>query len=73
MLGVRRNAAGKGIGRLLLDAVQRLSADDPGSQGVSLSTEDARNVSLYRHFGYAVVGEADVETMHTWVFYRPDA
>jgi GNAT superfamily N-acetyltransferase len=73
MLGVRRPARGTGMGRILLEHVHRMSAEDPVSTGVSLTTESPANVPLYRHFGYRVVGEADVSpTLHTWGFFRDD-
>ena len=74
MIGTRRSAQGTGVGRRLLEAVHRLSADDPSSRGVSLSTESEANVPLYEHFGYAVIGRATVAPeLTTWGFYRPDS
>jgi GNAT superfamily N-acetyltransferase len=71
MIGVRRAHAGKGLGRQLLDAVHRLSDDDQSSLGVTLSTEAADNVPLYRHFGYRILGHTKVsEVLETWVFVR---
>lgn len=73
MIGVRRSHAGRGLGRLLLKTVHDLSARDPDSAGVTLTTEDPRNVPLYEHFGYRVVGRATVEdAVETWGFFRPD-
>lgn len=74
MLAVRPDAQGRGHGRRLLDAVAALSVRDPRSEGVCLDTEDPKNVDLYRHVGYEVVGEADVEggKLHTWCMFRPD-
>jgi GNAT superfamily N-acetyltransferase len=73
MIGVRRRAQRGGRGRLLLDHVHALSRDDPGSRGVSLSTENPRNVALYEHVGYAVKGHAVVAPeLQTWALYRPD-
>lgn len=73
MIGVRRAAQGTGVGRDLLEAVHALSANDRDSEGVSLTTENPRNVTLYRHFGYEVVGEAAVgPELTTWGFYRPN-
>lgn len=73
MIGVRGRAQGTGLGRLLLDRVHRLSRDTPGSEGVTLTTEDPANVALYEHAGYEIVGHArlapDVET---WSFFRQD-
>ena len=74
MIGVRDGARGRGVGRQLLEAVHRLSAEDPESEGVSLSTEVAENVDLYRRFGYRVIGEARVDGAFTsWGMLRLDA
>jgi ribosomal protein S18 acetylase RimI-like enzyme len=73
MIGVRRGTQGSGRGRLLLDHVHALSREDPESGGVSLATEDPRNVALYRHVGYVVRGHAVVSPeLETWALYRPD-
>lgn len=74
MIGVRPSAQGTGVGRALLEAVHELSARDPASRGVSLSTEVESNVGLYRHFGYEVLGSAEVgSAFTTWAMFRPDA
>lgn len=71
MIGARRSHAGRGLARLLLDAVHAMSSRDPVSLGVTLTTEDFRNVSLYRHFGYQVVGHARVDAqLETWRLFR---
>lgn len=73
MIGVRGSFKGRGAARLLVDALHERSARDPGSCGVSLTTEDAANVPLYEHLGYRVVGWARVtDTLQTWGFFRPD-
>ena len=67
MIGVRGPYAGRGIGRLLLTAVQNLATADADSAGVSLTTESRRNVALYEHCGYHVVGHAQVAPdLETW-------
>lgn len=67
MIGVRPAYAGRGLGRLLLNTVRDLAAANPASRGVSLTTELARNVDLYRHCGYEVIGHSHVSsTMETW-------
>ena len=72
MIGVRRAHAGTGLGRRLLESVRRLSEEDPRSAGVSLTTENPRNVELYRHFGYDVVGHAPVgPELETWGMFLP--
>jgi GNAT superfamily N-acetyltransferase len=73
MIGVRARGQGTGLARHLLDAVHDLSASDPDSFGVSLTTENPKNVSLYEHFGYRVVGTSEVGPgLTTWGFYRTD-
>jgi ribosomal protein S18 acetylase RimI-like enzyme len=73
MIGTRMAARGRGLGRMLLEAVHELSASDPSSSGVSLTTELESNVPLYRHFGYEIVGTGRVgSAFRTWGFYRRD-
>jgi len=73
MIGVRRSWQGTGVSRALIERVHELSRNDPASSGVSLTTENPRNVSLYRHYGYDLVGEAVVAPgLTTWGFYRKD-
>ena len=73
MLGVRRSHAGRGLGRRLLDEVHAMSRRDPESTGVTLSTEDPKNVPLYQHVGYEVIGHARVtDDLETWSFFRRD-
>jgi len=73
LIGVRRAAKGKGVGRRLIEHVHLMSREDSGSQGVTLTTEDEGNVPLYQHFGYEIVGHATVGWgLQTWGFFRPD-
>lgn len=73
MVGVRRRAQGKGLGRRLIEHVHLLSRDDPESEGVTLNTEDPKNVPYYEHLGYRIVGHTTVAPeLGTWVFFRPD-
>ncbi len=73
MIGVRRRAQGEGHGRRLIEHVHLLSLDDAESEGVTLTTEDPANVSLYEYLGYQVVGKAVVAPeLTTWSFFRPD-
>jgi GNAT superfamily N-acetyltransferase len=72
MIGVRRSHHGQGLARQLLDAVHELSQNDAVSHGVTLTTEDFRNVPLYEHFGYEIVGHARIDAqLETWLFFRP--
>ena len=71
MVGVRRSMHGTRLGRKLLDEVQEISRQTPGSHGVSLTTELPRNVELYEHMGYEVTGHVQVTPeMETWALFR---
>lgn len=71
MIGVRRSHAGAGLGRMLLDRVHDMSRSYRTSTGVSLTTEDPHNVTLYRYFGYDVVAHQHItEGLETWGFFR---
>jgi|SRR5688572_21530232 len=71
MIGVRHAAHGKGHARALLERVHTLSRDEPGSAGVSLTTEVEANVRLYQHFGYTLMGDVEFSPGFTcWGFYR---
>ena len=72
MIGVRHSHMGHGLARPLLEAVATLAEDDPGSHGVSLTTELVRNLSLYQYFGYEIVGHARVSPeLESWGLFSP--
>jgi len=72
MLGVRRQWAGRGMARPLLLAVEAMAAADPGSSGVSLTTEVAKNVTFYEHFGYTTLAHKQVAPgLESWGFFLP--
>jgi len=72
MIGVLRSHRGRGISRLLLEAVHEVAAAHPDSSGVSLTTEHAPNVALYEHFGYRRLGHARIAPgFESWVMFRP--
>ena len=73
MIGTLREARGQGYGRILLEYVHAMSERDPGSRGVSLTTENPENVPLYKAFGYEITGHTRVSSeVETWAFYRPN-
>jgi GNAT superfamily N-acetyltransferase len=73
MLGVRPRYQGRRLASPLMERVHALSGELPASRGVTLTTEDPRNIPLYRHFGYEVVGHRPVApALQTWGFFRPD-
>ena len=73
MLAVVPDHQGRGLARALLERVHAMSRERADSRGVTLSTESERNVALYRHMGYRVIGQATIAPgLETWDFYRPD-
>jgi ribosomal protein S18 acetylase RimI-like enzyme len=73
MLAVLPEHQGRGLARALLERVQAMSRERADSHGVTLSTESERNVALYQHLGYGVVGQATIAPgLETWDFFRPD-
>ena len=71
MIGVRRRHQGRGLARRLLERVEQISRGRPDSAGVTLSTEDPRNLPLYEHFGYRITGHARVAPeLESWGFFR---
>jgi len=72
VIGVHPDAHGKGYGHILLDAVHALSEAHPVSTGVVLDTANEKIVSLYEHFGYAVIAKANLEYLDFWFMFRPN-
>jgi GNAT superfamily N-acetyltransferase len=70
MIGVRRSYQGRGLARVLLEAVHELSRSDGLCSGVRLTTEHQPNVAFYEHFGYRVQGHARVgDGLETWTLF----
>jgi GNAT superfamily N-acetyltransferase len=73
ILAVPPRYQGRGLARPLLERVHAHSREYPGSRGVTLTTEDPKNVAFYQYFGYRVVGRAPIAPgVDTWGFFRPD-
>lgn len=71
MIGVRNAYQGKGLARLLINAVEELVPEHQSSTGVSLNTEDESNVNFYLHLGYELLGESIVDKdFITWGFFK---
>lgn len=73
MLAVPPRHQGRGLGRALLERVHAMSRERGDSRGVTLTTESERNVALYQHLGYEVVGQRTIAPgLETWGLWRPD-
>ena len=71
MIGVRRVYRTLGLGTRMLHAVHALAEEIPGCRGVSLTTEDPRNVAYYQRHGYEVIGNARIsDELEAWSFMR---
>lgn len=66
MIGVLPEYQGKGYGTVLMREMESVARAHQESIGICLTTEDPDNVPYYQHLGYEVIGEADVDEMHTW-------
>jgi len=71
MMGVLPEHRGKNYGRILLEEVKKISAADPQSSGVCLTTEDLQNVRYYERCGYKVISETDIAELHSWCMFLP--
>ncbi len=72
MIGVRDSHRGRGLSRPILEAMRELAVRDPGSAGVSLTTEVPQNVKLYEHFGYTVTGHIQIAPgFESWGMFLP--
>ncbi len=73
MIGVRDRARGRGLARRLIDQVHAISRSTPGSEGVTLTTEDPSNVRIYERLGYHVVGHVRIAPeLESWGMFRLD-
>lgn len=73
MIGTLNRYRGQGLGRLLMEHVQRFAMEIPGYEGVSLTTENPANVPMYEHVGYEVIAHQRVTPdLETWGMYRPN-
>lgn len=70
-LGVRPEWQGKGVGRILLDAVHKMSESHKESTGVYLETATEANVRLYEHFGYRLIARDRLDdAVDLWYLFR---
>lgn len=71
IIAVHPDSQGQGYARKLIDEIQRMSESEPVSTGVSLSTENPQNVSIYEHMGFEVFAKSQVfDDLYTWGLFR---
>ncbi|MFE1630347.1 GNAT family N-acetyltransferase [Brevibacillus reuszeri] len=69
MIGVKKEAQGKGIGKALLQHLLHTVHLNNTSHGVALDTENQENVNLYRRFGFALSGVTQVDKVPVYCMY----
>src|SRR5688572_6219111 len=71
MIGVRYAFQKFGLASRIMASVHEMSRASGFAHGVSLTTEDPRNVSFYERLGYRIVGEGRITPeIQTWGFFR---
>jgi GNAT superfamily N-acetyltransferase len=73
VLGVDPHYQGRGLGRRLLEGIQRMAAAHPSSIGVALDTENPDNLPFYQRFGYKLTAESMLLDTKIWHFFRPSS
>ena len=71
MIGVRQSHRGSGLGRRLMEEVDRLALEDLQCEGITLTTENAANVAFYEHLGFRITGNVIIaDGLESWGFFR---
>ena len=73
MLGVVPEFQGRGIGKILLDEIKRMSKEAKLEGGVCLSTEDPKNIPYYQSVGFEILSKTRVGALTTWTFQWKEA
>ncbi|HSW36299.1 MAG TPA: GNAT family N-acetyltransferase [Candidatus Limnocylindrales bacterium] len=55
ILAVHPDHQGEGLGRMMLEYVDQICANDPAASGIYLVTGDEKNKIIYEHFSYQVL------------------
>jgi GNAT superfamily N-acetyltransferase len=69
ILGVRPDGQKRGYARALVEELRRMSEQHGRSTGIALTTERAENLPFYEHLGFEVIGEGQIEDVHTWCLF----
>lgn len=71
LMGVDTQHQGKGYGRMLLNAVEKLSGESTRSCGIGLDTGNSRYIKFYESMGYKKVGEIKLGSVTETVLFKP--
>lgn len=72
-IAVRPSHQGKGVGRLLLEQVERCRLADNSSSGVYLYTGDERNRRIYERAGYQLLETKKTDSIISYHLFRTSA
>ena len=72
ILGVMPESQGQGVGKALLEAVNKMSESSPQSCGVALDTENERNLDFYESLGYSVSTITNLDRLKVWSMFRSE-
>jgi ribosomal protein S18 acetylase RimI-like enzyme len=61
----------RGIGQLLLNAVEQVCAESARSAGIGLDTGNSRYLDFYHRMGYETVGEVKIGDVTEYVLFKP--
>jgi ribosomal protein S18 acetylase RimI-like enzyme len=71
-LGVHPDFQKQGFGRLLLDEVYKIAESHQTSTGIYLETATMKNVEMYKHFGYNLLGMEKLDgIVDVWYLFKP--
>lgn len=70
VIGVHPSLAGRGAGRMLMEAFCAKAAADPLSSGVYLETSSPASLAFYRKLGFEVRGEGELDGLPLWCVFR---
>ncbi|GAA3557265.1 MULTISPECIES: GNAT family N-acetyltransferase [Marinobacter] len=70
LMGVHPKYQNRGYGRLLLETVQRLCADNPRGSGLVLDTGNSKYLHFYESEGFRSLGKIQLGNFEDHVLYR---
>lgn len=71
MVGVLREAHGRGFGRRLVEDAIARTRTDPRATGIALDTENQANVRLYQGWGFHKTASLDLGSVHAHCMFLP--
>ncbi|WP_166263637.1 GNAT family N-acetyltransferase [Marinobacter caseinilyticus] len=70
LMGVHPKYQDRGIGRLLLETVERLCAENPRGSGLVLDTGNSRYLQFYESMGFRSLGRIQLGEYEDYVLFR---